>query len=56
MEKYTSYRFGAGRYLQEPDILAHSGGEICRYGKKVYVIGGPADLGYFGKKFSERRS
>ncbi len=44
MEKYTSYRFGAGRYLQEPDILAHSGGEICRYGKKVYVIGGPKAL------------
>lgn len=44
MERYTSYRFGAGRYLQEPDILVYSGEEICRYGKKVYVIGGPTAL------------
>lgn len=44
MEKYVSYRFGAGRYLQENDILDYSGEEILRYGKKAYVIGGPHAL------------
>lgn len=44
MEEYVSYRFGAGRYLQEINILDHSGEEILRYGKKAYVIGGPHAL------------
>jgi len=39
-EEDISYRFGAGRYLQKPDVLKDSGSEILRYGKKVYVIGG----------------
>lgn len=37
----TSYRFGAGRYIQEQDILDYSGEEIVRYGRRPYVIGGP---------------
>lgn len=44
MKEYTSYRFGAGRYLQEKDILDFCADEILRYGKKPYVIGGPKAL------------
>lgn len=40
MRTDTSYRFGAGRYIQEPDVLDYSGEEILRYGSKAYVIGG----------------
>ena len=35
-----SYRFGAGRYIQESNALDYCGEEIKRYGKKAYVIGG----------------
>ena len=41
MEKYISYRFGAGRYIQEPEVLENSGTEIARFGKRAYIIGGP---------------
>jgi glycerol dehydrogenase-like iron-containing ADH family enzyme len=41
MRNYTSYRFGAGRYIQEPDILECAGREIQRFGQKPYVISGP---------------
>jgi glycerol dehydrogenase len=41
MGEYTSYRFGAGRYIQETDALDHSGSEVSRFGKRAYVIGGP---------------
>lgn len=40
----TSYRFGAGRYIQEPDILDYSGQEVLRFGSKAYVIGGSKAL------------
>ncbi len=50
MEEYVSYRFGAGRYLQERNILDHSGEEIARYGKRVYVIGGPHALSAVQKR------
>ena len=35
-----SYRFGAGRYIQEENALYYCGEEIKRYGCKAYVIGG----------------
>lgn len=35
-----SYRFGAGRYIQENNALDFCGEEIKRYGNKAYVIGG----------------
>ena len=35
-----SYRFGAGRYIQESNALDYCGEEVKRYGKKAYVIGG----------------
>lgn len=35
-----SYRFGAGRYIQESNALDYCGEEIKRYGQKAYVIGG----------------
>ena len=41
MDKYTSYRFGAGRYIQEYEVLECCGGEIARFGGKAYIIGGP---------------
>ncbi len=44
MEEYTSYRFGAGRYLQEQNILDYCADEIKRYGKQPYIIGGPNAL------------
>lgn len=36
----VSYRFGAGRYIQDEDVLEHSGEEILRYGKKAYILTG----------------
>lgn len=46
----TSYRFGAGRYIQEQDALDHSGEEVLRFGKKPYVIGGPRALKAAGER------
>lgn len=40
MDGSVSYRFGAGRYFQEKNLLIHSGEEIIRYGDKPYVVGG----------------
>ncbi len=33
-------KFGAGRYRQERNLLAECGGEIRRFGEKVYMIAG----------------
>ncbi len=44
-EECLSYRFGAGRYIQESDVLGKSGKEVKRYGNKAYVIGGNTALG-----------
>lgn len=49
----TSYRFGAGRYIEEPDVLDYSGEEILRYGSKAYVIGGPKALSTAGGRMTE---
>lgn len=46
----TSYRFGAGRYIQEQDVLDYSGEEILRFGRKAYVIGGPKALKAAGER------
>lgn len=40
MSTYTSYRFGAGRYIQEPDALEGCGDEVIRFGTHAFVIGG----------------
>lgn len=53
MREYTSYRFGAGRYIQETDILDHSGSEILRFGKKAYVIGGKCALLAAGERMKK---
>lgn len=39
-----SYRFGAGRYIQEHGALDEIGTEVLRYGHKPYVIGGNTAL------------
>lgn len=46
----TSYRFGAGRYIQEQDVLDYSGEEVLRYGRKAYVISGPKALNIAGER------
>ena len=44
MESRKSYRFGAGRYIQEPGAIKWAGEEISRYGSNAYIIGGPTAL------------
>ena len=39
-----SYRFGAGRYIQENGALDQIGAEVLRYGHRPYVIGGNTAL------------
>ena len=59
MEKYISYRFGAGRYIQEPEVLENSGTEIARFGKRAYIIGGPnlaISVPLFSKTSGDRKS
>lgn len=48
----TSYRFGAGRYIQEQNVLEYCGEEILRFGKKAYVIGGPKALNAAGERMT----
>lgn len=36
----TAIKLGAGRYRQGPDVLEHSGEEIARIGKKVFLLAG----------------
>lgn len=40
MKQFNSYRFGAGRYIQEEEVLEYAGQEIVRYGTKAYVLAG----------------
>lgn len=40
----AAYKLGAGRYIQMPGALTEAGNEICRYGKCVWVVGGPTAL------------
>ena len=35
----VAFKFGAGRYIQEPDALKLAGGEIGRFGHHALVIG-----------------
>ena len=48
-----SYRFGAGRYIQESNALDYCGEEIKRYGKKAYVIGGNTAITVTEKRLCE---
>lgn len=36
----NAYKFGAGRYIQEPNALLECGKEVSRLGKKVLIIAG----------------
>ena len=40
----SAYKTGAGRYIQDTNVLEESGAEIKRYGGKAFVIGGPTAL------------
>lgn len=40
-----AFKFGAGRYLQEKGLLERAGGEIARFGRKPFVVGGPTAMG-----------
>ena len=40
-----SFKFGAGRYLQEQGLLERAGVEIGRFGRKPCVVGGPTAMG-----------
>lgn len=48
-----SYRFGAGRYIQEENALDYCGEEIKRYGCKAYVIGGNTAINVTEKRMRE---
>lgn len=41
----VAFKFGAGRYIQEPDALQLAGAEISRFGKKAFIVGGPTAIG-----------
>ena len=45
----VAFKFGAGRYIQEPDALKLAGGEIGRFGHHALVIGGPTALDIAGE-------
>ncbi|MFT3984961.1 MAG: iron-containing alcohol dehydrogenase family protein [Lachnospiraceae bacterium] len=49
----VAFKFGAGRYIQEPDALKLAGGEIARFGKKAFIIGGPTALGIVKETLSK---
>jgi len=40
----VAYKFGAGRYIQEPNALDLAGGEIARFGKRALILGGPTAI------------
>ena len=40
MREFNSYRFGAGRYIQEEMLLEDAGQEFRRFGKKAYLLSG----------------
>ncbi len=40
----VAFKFGAGRYIQEPDAILLAGKEIKRFGSHVLVIGGPTAI------------
>lgn len=44
MKLDDAFKFGAGRYIQQPNALELSGGEIARFGKRAFVISGPKAL------------
>lgn len=56
MESRKSYRFGAGRYIQEPGVIKEAGEETARYGSKAYIIGGPTALSLAGGDVMESLS
>lgn len=39
-----AFKFGAGRYIQQPDALSIAGEEIAAFGKKIWLVGGPTAL------------
>lgn len=45
MELDRAFKFGAGRYIQQPDAIDITGEEIAKFGKKALVIGGPTAIG-----------
>lgn len=40
----VAFKFGSGRYIQEPGALRLAGTEIARFGKKAFIIGGPTAI------------
>lgn len=44
MKLDDAFKFGSGRYIQQPDALQLSGSEIARFGEKAFVIGGATAL------------
>ncbi len=48
----SSFRFGCGRYLEEPGALSLVGGEAIRYGKRALIIGGRTALLKTGERIA----
>lgn len=40
----VAFKFGAGRYIQEPNALNLAGEEISRFGHSAFIIGGPTAI------------
>ncbi|HML46336.1 MAG TPA: iron-containing alcohol dehydrogenase, partial [Clostridia bacterium] len=47
-----SFKFGAGRYLQEQGLLERAGEEIGRFGRKPFIVGGPTAMGIVRERLS----
>lgn len=39
-----AFKFGAGRYIQQPDALCIAGEEIAAFGKRIWLVGGKTAL------------
>ena len=49
----VAFKFGAGRYIQEPDALDIAGPEVKRFGKKAFIIGGPTAIDLVKERLSK---
>lgn len=47
-----AFKFGAGRYIQQPNAIEIAGQEIRRFGRKAYIIGGPTAINVVRKKLT----
>lgn len=49
----AAFKFGAGRYIQEPGAIGLAGNEISRLGKRAFILGGSKALSTVEKQLSK---